>query len=276
MFIGLIVDILFEKEGLIMENFKLEILEASVQAIAEAAGKMLADRHGWIREDAEIVDRKQFTTKSDLLSHGLIARKLQNLTPNIMVYSEEDNVDLAKTNDWLWVIDPLDGTINFFHELCEWGVSIALVHNQKTELGTVFIPQDWFMFSARANSPVIKPIRAELYKNTDLALAQIWTDHIKGPADPVIEIFGKLTRHTLCPQVRLCCTASMMAVAMGKIAGYVHPAPKPEDFAAAALIVEKAGGRVTDLQGNDWNLFSKSIVATNGLLHDELLNVLNS
>jgi len=76
----------------------------------------------------------------------------------------------------------------------------------------------------------------------------------------------------LYPQIRLCSTASLMAVATGKICAYVHPHPAPEDFAAGALIVEKAGGKVTDLQGKPWDIFSKSIVASNGILHEEILN----
>ena len=67
---------------------------------------------------------------------------------------------------------------------------------------------------------------------------------------------------------------SLMAVASGKICAYIHPHPAPEDFAAAAFIVEKAGGKVTDLGGNAWDLSSDSIVATNGLLHDQVLKVL--
>jgi myo-inositol-1(or 4)-monophosphatase len=65
-------------------------------------------------------------------------------------------------------------------------------------------------------------------------------------------------------------------VATGKIEGYVHPGPTPFDIAAGCLIVEACGGRVTDMEGKPWTAFSKSIVATNGLIHEGVLQLLNN
>lgn len=250
---------------------KLGLLSPSVFEIISAAGKRLSERRGSVKRVS--TNRKDFVTNADEFSHDFIVRGLKNLTPDVEVYSEEDGFEMVETDKLMWVVDPLDGTINYYHGLAEWGVSIALIQDQQTELAAVVLPaQRGVYVLTRKSEQYLHRVR----EDKDLSQAQIWTDHIKGSADLVVNIFAKLARYTLCPQVRLCCTASMIAVATGKISGYVHPAPKPEDFAAAALIVEKCGGRVTDIQGNPWTPFSKSIVATNGLLHDPLLEVLNS
>ena len=251
---------------------ELQQLRLNVVSIIRHVGRELVSHQSSVKE--VFTNRKDFVTSADEMSHEFIVGELQKLTPGVRIYSEEDGVDLSETNDWIWIVDPVDGTINYFHGLPEWGVSIALVKDKQTQLGAVYLPGAKILL-ARINDA--KSCGKKTVRNDkNLSQAQIWTDHIKGPPEPVIDIFGKLIRHTLCPQIRLCCTASMLAVALGQIAGYIHPDPKPEDFAAVALIVEKAGGRITDLQGNDWNLFSKSIVATNGLLHDQLLSILNS
>jgi len=251
---------------------ELHQLRLNVVSIISHVGRRLILHQSSVKE--VFTNRKDFVTSADEMSHEFIVGELQKLTPGVRIYSEEYGVDLSETNDWTWVIDPVDGTINYFHGLPEWGVSIALVKDMQTQLGAVYLPEIETLFiRIKGENPCVKKT---VRNDKNLSQAQIWTDHIKGPPEPVIDIFGKLTRHTLCPQVRLCCTASMLAVASGKIAGYVHPAPKPEDFSAAALIVEKAGGKVTDIQGKPWTPFSKSIVATNGLLHDKLLSVLNS
>ena len=109
----------------------------------------------------------------------------------------------------------------------------------------------------------------------ELKTSQVWTDWTKGDNRRVIAIMDKLKDRTRYPQLRLCCTASMLWVATGKIEGYVHDAPESFDFAAASLIVERQGGMVTDIEGRPWTPFSKSIVATNGLIHNDLLSILH-
>jgi myo-inositol-1(or 4)-monophosphatase len=221
-------------------------------------------------------DREDLVTNGDLQSNQLIIKRLKSLTPDVNIFSEEDEKEMTETNKPCWIVDPIDGTYNYFHQLQEWGVSIALAINGRTKIAGVYLPAIGRLKVLIESGVQFFDASLRVREDTDISHAQIWTDHIKGPAEPVIDIFTKLTKHTTCPQIRLCATYSLLNVAYGNITGYVHPAPKPEDIAAAALIVEKAGGKVTDIQGNPWTPFSKSIVATNGLLHDQLLSVLNS
>lgn len=175
-----------------------------------------------------------------------------------------------------WIIDPLDGSLNFFRQDEMWGISIALVENKESIAGLVYLPASNQLFTAAKDTNGYSGVS----NSGVLRESQVWTDWVKeanNGADHqrVMAILAKLDQHTLYPQIRLCCTASLMRVATGRIDGYVHPKPEPFDIAAACLIVEKAGGRVTDMCGETWSPFSSSIVATNGLIHDELISVLN-
>ena len=92
----------------------------------------------------------------------------------------------------------------------------------------------------------------------------------------VYDVIKILDRHTLYPQIRNSATAEMMMVACGKIAGYVFLKPEPFDIAAAGLIVERAGGEVTEADGNPWGPFSRSLVASNGAIHNDLLRIIKT
>lgn len=245
-----------------------------VEDIAREVGGYLKNLQPRVRQEQKA--GKDFLTDADLMSHRLIKIRLEKLTPKIRIYSEEDEAEIAETGETCWIVDPLDGSINYFHQDSCWGVSIALVENKQTQMGVVYLPALRRGIAITAGKSFVRPDSLGVRKDTDISRAQIWTDHTKGSPELVIGIFSKLSKVSLYPQVRLCATYSLLSVAFGKIAGYVHSAPKPEDFSAACLAVEKAGGKVTDLEGNPWSPFSKSIVASNGLLHEKILDAVNS
>ncbi|MFH1401480.1 MAG: inositol monophosphatase [Parcubacteria group bacterium] len=243
---------------------------SSIIEIAEKAGEVLLKLQKDVRKLEK--DRKDFLTDADLKSNNIITSMLKSLNPEIPIYSEENGETLIG-NGKIWVVDPLDGTVNFFHQDYLWGVSIALVENGKTVLGVVYLPALSQMFGTVKGGEIILKgnMLFGVRKEDKLSEAQIWTDWGKD-SDEALSLLPELKKISLYPQMRLCATASLMAVTAGKICAYIHPHPAPEDFAAGALIVEQAGGKVTDLQGKPWNVFSTSIVASNKMLHKEILN----
>jgi len=220
-------------------------------------------------------EEKDFLTDLDLKSHLILSKGLRKIASEIPVYSEEGEGRIEKTKGKSWIIDPLDGTVNFFHQDVFWGLSVALVEDQRTQLGVIYLPALKQLAGVTREGKVFTKgnIVLEVRKGKDISKAQIWLDWGK-ESEAVLSILPKIKRISLYPQIRLCCTASLLAVAGGKISAYIHPHPAPEDIAAGCLIVEKAGGRVTDLDGNPWTPFSDSIVASNGLLHNQILEAL--
>lgn len=246
----------------------LAMIEQVAFQAARAAGGMLLE----MQPRVAVINQKykDFVTDADIKAEAMILDALSLAFPGIPAYAEESGGN-ANTSGPLWVIDPIDGSVNFFRQDDHWGVSIAFVVDGHTRVGVVYFPKKALALSTRIDSPVVRRVSA----HADMKSAQVWTDWIKGDPAEVVKVLDRLQKRTLYPEIRLSCTASMAAVATGRIEGYVHVAPQPFDFAAMALIVEKAGGRVTERDGTPWTAFSTSIVASNGLIHDELLSVTN-
>lgn len=225
-------------------------------------------------------DSKDFLTRQDIESEELITDALHRTCPDIPIYSEESGGE-ENIVGRLFVVDPLDGTINYFTQDQAWGVSIGLVEDGKPTAGVIFLPKFNALFCAYGHGAVriLGPERDCRVSGTpasSLAQARVWTDHVKGNPTIVKDVFGILTDNTTYPRVPLCATVAMMALASGRIDGFVHPAPEPEDVAAAITIVEAAGGTVTGLDGEPYPIFSRDVmVATNGKIHVKLLDILN-
>ncbi len=231
--------------------------------------------------------RKDFLTDADLKSEEIILRILGNAYPDIPSLSEEKGGEEIEEG-LVWVIDPIDGTINFFLQDIHWGISIALVENKKTIAGVVYLPAQKQLYSASRDIAsrlrIVGDEKSEwttlsVNQESNLASSQFWLgwgkethngeDHKK-----VYDAIARLDKKTLYPQIRNSATADMMMIASGKVTGYVFTNPESFDIAAAGYIIERAGGTVTDLEGNPWGPFVRSLVASNGVLHQELLSLL--
>ena len=267
-------------------------LEESTQVLtnmrvaAMNAGYALLD----LQPDATIVDKedKDFLTTADTLSEEIIFKILKKEYPDIPAFSEEAGGE-AKTSGYLWVIDPLDGTVGYFHQSRDrWGVSIALVKDGITKIGVVFLPGRGELFEATVSiaSRAWKTSR-DITLNTErsikvsqqkreLSRCHFLMDWGKTDPELFLKRLGNLRAKSLYPATTMCCTSGMIDVAQGYYPGYALIPPDPFDIAAAGLIAEKAGATVTTLEGATWSPFAKSIVVSNGLVHSELLAILNS
>ena len=249
----------------------LDLALKTTRSLALSAGKALKDLQPRAKQIRQ--SRKDFVTQADYLAEGIILPGLKDQFPEIEIYSEEAGGKL-KRSGWQWIIDPMDGSWMYYKQWKAWGVSSALVHNGLTQLGVVHLPARGVIFTALADGSLKGPTK--LSQESDLKESLVLADWTKPDyPDVTLRVLAKLARGTRYPGILVSCTDSMMKVAMGKADGYVCPAPAPEDHAAAGLIVQQAGGRVTDMEGKAWTPFSKSLVASNGILHDSLLELLN-
>jgi myo-inositol-1(or 4)-monophosphatase len=258
-------------------------LLANVIDIVQKAGNVLLQNQKKVIRIRET--KKDFLTGEDIASNGIILPGLYDIDPEIPVYSEEKKSGVVKTlrniriipkilkRGKFWVVDSLDGTINFFHQDVFWGVTVALVEDGLVQLAVINLPAlKWLVGVVRSGEIIVKgDIDFGVRKDEELSQAQVWTDWTKEKDELTIQTFNKLAKVTLRPQVRLCSSAAYLAVATGHIAGFVDPFAPIDDMAAGSLIVEMAGGKVTDLQGKPWNIFLESIVASNGILHNQIL-----
>lgn len=262
-----------------MKNTK-KLLETMGEAVV-TAGAMLISAQQSARE---LQTYKDFLTSADTNSDVILRHYLLEKLPSIPYSSEETEIKDRKKGWKGWIVDPLDGSWNFFRQDDNWGISIGYIEKSQAKAGVVYLPGKNSIFltdgeqvhARQFQTSLDMPLSIGLSRRDVLKGCSVWTDHNKKDPRLTTSIFQTLTKHTRYPQIRLCCTASMMALATGQIDGYVHPAPEPFDQAAAGLIIKTMGGEVTDLDGNPWHPFSESLVATNGLIHEELLKILKN
>lgn len=216
-------------------------------------------------------------TEADFKSEKLILECMGRHFPEDTFITEETGRH-GSTSNRVWLIDPLDGTINFAHELPFFGVSIALQVEDETVLGMVYNPCTQEFFEAAKGSGALlneKPIAVSKTPdlvNSLLATGFPYTMH-QDPGDVIQRLRSLIVRGQ---GIRRIGSAAMdlCYVAAGRFAGYWEQDLKPWDTAAGALLVQEAGGRVTDFEGNPFTPYRKSVVASNSLIHEDMLAAL--
>ncbi len=257
-----------------MELTKKRGLSIVALTTARTAGDMLRE----MRLSAIVTEQRgpDLTTSADLASEEMIIRLLRATDPTIPAYSEEGRGEIPESGLG-WVIDPLDGTHNYLHGCGLYGVSIALLENRVPVMGVVYFPKTHGLYQGHTGffTGFQTTGHMAVSGETNLAKSVAWTDWSKQPAENTLALLDRLKDCSCYPTMPMCATQGLIMVATGKIQAYIHPQPAIEDHAAAGLLVQLAGGRVTDIYGNPWTPFSTSIMATNGYIHEELLDAVN-
>jgi myo-inositol-1(or 4)-monophosphatase len=239
--------------------------------------------------------KNDLVTEVDRASEILITKAIKKRFPTHAVLGEEDNFkngisEEIQSTQYIWIVDPLDGTTNFVKDLPFYAVSIALFKKSKQSksknfsymegeivAGAVYIPKLDELFCAEKGKGAFlngKKIHVSNTKTLDKSVLATGF-HLKGAIQnlPYFEkIVGK------CRAIRRfgASAIDLVYVACGRFDGYWEFNIKAWDVAAGALIVEEAGGRTTDINGNTLDLFGLQIFATNKHIHKELGKILGS
>lgn len=218
-------------------------------------------------------------TEADHKSEAVIIGIIKESFPGHHILTEESG-DLSQDSEYKWIIDPIDGTVNFANGLPICCVSIGIEHQGKMIMGAVYNPfMNEFFFAERGAGATLndKPIhvseKAEAMKSC-LATGFPYT-YLDMPNGP-LGVFSRLIRKGI-PVRRLGSAAiDLCWVAAGRFDGFYEHKLQAWDSAAGIIIVEEAGGRVTDLKGNEYSPYQPGIIATNGKIHDELCRWINT
>ncbi|MBB65441.1 MAG: inositol monophosphatase [Waddliaceae bacterium] len=198
--------------------------------------------------------------------------------PTYAILAEESGLREGKDHDFQWVIDPLDGTCNYVHSFPIYACSIALCYKRKPILGVIEDPQHDRIFyaakglGARCNGSLIQVSKAKNLSDA-LLLTGFARNHPEQMEYSCVESskmlqVGHGIRHIGSAVMSLAYIANGMADV------FWHRGLQPWDFAAGAVIIEEAGGRVSDLDGKDITLDSLSVFATNGCFHESVLETI--
>jgi len=242
-------------------------LDVALEAARAAGQVILAARQRSVNVQSKGL--RNYVTDVDLKAERAILDLLGRRCPEHDVLSEESLPD-ARSSRYRWVIDPIDGTLNFSRGHPCFSVSVALTLDDEPIVGVVYDPMREQVFAAEAGQGATldgEPLHTSA--TTDMIEAVIgmdWTRDADSRARNAAMI-GHLAQK--CNVVR---SSGSAALALGYIAAgwwdaYWHLGLQPWDAAAGALIVREAGGQVTDLAGRRWELESPSLLASNGRLH---------
>lgn len=244
------------------------------KAAARQAGKVLNRMFGRLDQDAiEFKGEIDLVTKADKEAEKRILSLIREHFPDHGFWAEESGVT-GGDSEYTWVIDPLDGTTNFAHGFPWFAVSIGLRKGNETVLGVVYSCCRDELFAAERGGGAYcndQPIRVSDTK--DLKSGLFVTGY---PYDLAwVDAYVKQTQSMLkrCRGLRRTGSAALNLcyVASGTFSGFWEFNLNPWDIAAGALIVEEAGGKVTDFTGKGLDLNVGNIVASNGLMHEQLL-----
>ena len=252
----------------------LEKLTREVCRVAQEAGAYIQhERKGFSVEQVERKHAHDYVSYVDKGSERMIVEALKKLLPEAGFITEEG---LATHHDeqMLWVVDPLDGTTNFIHGYAPYAVSIALTKGREILIGVVYeICANECFYAWQGGGAYMNGKAIHVSNSTiDDALLCLQLPYNSDAYKPVIKhlierFYGNVG------SIRMIGSAAMALcyVADGRLDGYVERYIGQWDFMAGALIVREAGGKVTNFEGNEYMMEGDSVVATNGLTHEALV-----
>jgi myo-inositol-1(or 4)-monophosphatase len=248
-----------------------------MQSIARAAGALLMD-HFRRHVKIEYKGSADLVTIADRQSEALILEHIRRDFPSHDVMGEE-GTRIETGSDYKWYVDPLDGTTNFAHGYPVFCVSLAVEHMGRRIAGAIYDPTRDEMFTAEKGSGAHlngRPI--EVSKSSTLSESLIATGFPsqKRHKNPNIFFYHHLTLHSHGVRRAGSAALDLCNVASGRYDGFWEFNLNPWDTAAGVLIVEEAGGRVTDFSGGPFQIDSRETLASNSLIHDELLKEFQS
>jgi len=258
------------------DNYKV-YTEVAVGA-AEKAGTLLLNNFSKERK-VSFKGRIDLVTEMDVKSEELIVSYLKQKFPEHGILAEEKSTE-ESDSEYRWIIDPLDGTTNYAHGFGFWAVSIALEHREEGIVSAaVYAPYLNELYKAQKGQGAFlngKSIRVSAEQELVRSMVATGFPYDTDEARANLELFKKFiltaqaVRRPGSAAIDLCCVAS------GKFDGFWEMKLKPWDQAAGFLIVEEAGGKVTDFDGGGFNPYKKKILATNGRIHEKMIEVIKS
>ena len=262
-----------------LASLDLKSCALSVCEIARQAGKYIKEeRQKFSLESVERKHAHDYVSYVDKGSEQLIVRALRDLLPEAGFITEEGTAQTGAA-PLCWVVDPLDGTTNFIHQYAPYAVSIALLQEKEVLLGVVYeVCADECFYAWKDGGAYLNGARLHVsVQKIQDALLCLQLPYNSEAYKPVIlhlidTFYGKVG------SIRACGSAAMALcnVAAGRLDGYAEQYIGQWDYMAGSLIVMEAGGTVTDYDGSTDFTQGNSVVATNGLIQEDLLKVLIS
>ncbi len=203
---------------------------------------------------------RDFVTNSDVKAEKIIIEELKKARPHYSIISEENGIEMNKDTSNSWIIDPIDGTINFLHGIPHFAISIALKSDDEIICGLIFDPIKDEMFYAEKNN-------GAFFNNQRIRVSK------KNNLDECLFAIGKMKKEPDLTYRRTGCASLDIAyVASGRLDGYVQENAKLWDIAAGIIIVKEAGGIINEINLDD--IKNIKVLASSEEIHSKFLEKL--
>jgi myo-inositol-1(or 4)-monophosphatase len=256
-----------------MEN---NIKKVAVEAVKKTGKILLKEFKSYDRHNIKLKNNREAVTECDLQSEKIIINAIQNNFLGHSVLSEEVGF-LDNKSEYLWILDPIDGTTSFTEHSPLWCISLAVAYKEELILGVIYIPVlDELFIAEKGRGATLNGQKIHVSNiNTGKTLNTFC--HARGDKDikRMLKYFNyQKINHANVQQlgsaaIELCYTAA------GRIDSFAAFGANAWDVAAGAVIVKEAGGMVTNFTGQDWTIKSHDILASNGKVHRNIMDIIN-
>ncbi len=251
--------------------------QLAIEAAVEA-GQFLKRNVGKIQQiDRKFGQETNLVTEIDRKAEEMIIEKIRKRYQHHDFLGEEFGGH-GTESEYKWIIDPLDGTTNFTHGLPIFCVSIGLEHNGEIILGVVYDPNLEELFTAeKSKGAYVNNKRLRVSGTTKMSESLLVTGFpydIQSKTDSILVHFENFLKEAQAVRRLGSAALDLCYVAAGRFDGYWENSLNPWDMAAGVLMVQEAGGKCTDLRGFPSTIYQKPVLATNGLIHEQMVEVL--
>ena len=255
-------------------NKEFSVLQQCLRAAASVAKRRLGKVNYSLKGKANLV------TQADVACQKAILQIIKKNFPEHDFLAEENGLK-STGSDWKWVIDPIDGTTNYAHTMPHFSVSVALAHKNDIVLGGVYdVCMDELFLARKGKGATLNGKKIHVSRVRKLQDALLVTGFPYEREKRMDELLARFKRFILsCHDIRRLGSAALDIcwVAAGRFDGYWEDSLNPWDISAGKLILEEAGGKVTDYRGKKWtrlDTFGAQTLASNGKIHKEMCDII--
>ena len=247
----------------------------SVQEVAKKAGSFILKERAEFGDDK--VERKSLNSLVsyvDKEAEKMIVQGLRELLPESGFITEEDTIEDEK-KEFTWIVDPLDGTTNFIHGIPCFCVSIGLMVDEMMVLGVIYeVNLDECFYAWKGGGAYMNGMPIRVRENEDLSRSLLATGfpyYDFGRMEPYVELLMHFMEHTRGIRRLGSAAADLAYVAAGRFEAFYEYGLSPWDVAAGVILVQEAGGKVSDFKGGTDAVFGKEILASNNGIYEDCL-----
>jgi myo-inositol-1(or 4)-monophosphatase len=254
------------------------MLKTTLLKAAEAGAKELQRFFNGTFKISNKEGVNNLVTEADHAAEKAIIDIIKTEFPDHFILSEEVG-EIKTESEFKWIIDPIDGTVNFANGIPICCVSIAIEQEGEIIMGAVHNPlMNEFFFAQKGFGATLNDKKIRVSDKPDVPTSCLVTGfpytYLDVPNGP-LQVFEKFIRHGIAVRRLGSAAIDLCWVAAGRFDGFYEHKLNAWDSAAGFLIVEEAGGKVTDFKGDPYSIYQPHILATNGKIHDEMLLALN-